>query len=43
MIPYKYKRDGIYTVLKEEGVSDEAIKEYTDEFMALDSNGDGFV
>ncbi|KAA6402390.1 MAG: hypothetical protein EZS28_002091 [Streblomastix strix] len=36
-------RDGIYTVLKEEGVSDEAIKEYTDEFMALDSNGDGFV
>eukprot|EP00770_Monocercomonoides_exilis_P007050 MONOS_7013.1-p1 / transcript=MONOS_7013.1 / gene=MONOS_7013 / organism=Monocercomonoides_exilis_PA203 / gene_product=Calmodulin-like protein 3 / transcript_product=Calmodulin-like protein 3 / location=Mono_scaffold00231:21485-22240(+) / protein_length=181 / sequence_SO=supercontig / SO=protein_coding / is_pseudo=false len=35
--------DGIETVLKEEGVADEAIRDYIDEFMALDSNGDGKV
>lgn len=35
--------DGIETVLKEEGVSPEAIRDYIEEFMSLDSNGDGKV
>ena len=35
--------DGIETVLKEEGVPAEAIQHYIEEFMSLDSNGDGKV
>ena len=35
--------DGIETVLREEGVPDDAIADYIDEFMSLDSNGDGKV
>jgi len=44
----KYQRgfiipEGIEMVLKEEGVPDEAIQDYVNEFMTLDSNGDGKV
>jgi Ca2+-binding EF-hand superfamily protein len=35
--------DGIRDVLEDEGISDEAIDEYIQEFMALDTNGDGKV
>ena len=35
--------DGIETVLREEGVPADAIQHYIDEFMSLDSNGDGKV
>ena len=35
--------DGIETVLKEEGVPPDAIQSYIEEFMSLDSNGDGKV
>ncbi|KAH7825315.1 putative Calmodulin [Monocercomonoides exilis] len=44
----KYQRgfitaEGIETVLKDEGVPDDSIRDYVDEFMTLDSNGDGKV
>lgn len=35
--------DGIRDVLENEGISDDAINEYIQEFMALDTNGDGKV
>ena len=35
--------EGIETVLRDEGIPDDVIKDYIKEFMTLDTNGDGKV